>query len=103
MADLLALWPVLLFWPAVGLSILVAGLGLLKGRPTLLVTAAILISPASLYLVGTPRFRYVGLLLVPAYLLAASATRRGYVRVGGLLVAAIAGFFGWLVFLVQSE
>ena len=35
MADLLSLWPVLLFWPAVVLSILVAGLGLLKGRVSL--------------------------------------------------------------------
>ncbi len=103
MADLLSLWPVLLFWPAVVLSILVAGLGLLKGRVSLLVVAAILVSPASLYLAATPRFRYVGLLPIVASLLAAAATRRDYVRVGGLLVAATAGFFGWLAFLVQSE
>ncbi len=103
MADLLSLWPVLLFWPAVVLSILVAGLGLLKGRVSLLVVAAILVSPASLYLAATPRFRYVGLLPIVASLLAAAATRRDYVRVGGLLIAATAGFFGWLAFLVQSE
>ncbi len=103
MADLLSLWPVLLFWPAVVLSILVAGLGLLKGRVSLLVVAAILVSPAALYLAATPRFRYVGLLPIVASLLAAAATRRDYVRVGGLLIAATAGFFGWLAFLVQSE
>ena len=103
MADLLSLWPVLLFWPAVVLSILVAGLGLLKGRVSLLVVAAILVSPASLYLAATPRFRYVGLLPIVASLLAAAATRRDYVIVGGLLIAATAGFFGWLAFLVQSE
>ena len=103
MADLLALWPILLFWPAVVLSILIAGLGLFRRRPSLLVTSAVLISPASLYLTGTPRFRYVGLLLIVAYLLAASATRRGHVRLGWTLVAATTGFFGWLGLLVWSE
>ena len=103
MAEVLALWPVLLFWPAVAVSVLVAGLGLWKRRVSLLVAAAILVSPASLYLVATPRFRYVGLLPVVAYLLAASATRRGNARVSGILVAATAGVFGWLAFLVWSE
>ncbi len=103
MADLLALWPVLLFWPAVVLSVLVAGLGLLRRSASPLIAAAILVSPASLYLAATPRFRYVGLLPVVAYLLAVAATRRGRGRVGGMLVAAVAVLFGWLAFLVQSE
>ena len=103
MADVFSLWPVLLFWPAVVLSVLVAGLGLLRRSASPLIVAAILVSPASLYLAATPRFRYIGLLPIAAYLLAVAATRRGYVRVGGLLVAATATFFGWLAFLVQSE
>ncbi len=100
--DVLALWPVLLFWPAVVLSALVAGVGLLRQRPSLLIAAGILVSPAALYLAATPRLRYVGLLPIVAYLLTAAATRRGYVRLGGLLVAAVATLFGWLAFLVQS-
>ncbi len=100
---MLALWPVLLFWPAVVLGVLVAGLGLLRRRASSLVAAAILVSPTSLYLAATPRFRYVGLLPVVAYLLAASATRRGRVRIGGMLVAGTATFFLWLAFLVLSE
>ena len=64
-------------------------------RASPLIAAAALVSPASLYLAATPRFRFVGLLPILAYLLAASATRRGRLRVGGLLVAATAGFFGW--------
>ena len=102
-ADVFSLWPVLLFWPAVAVSVLVAGLGLWKRRVSLLVAAAILVSPASLYLAATPRFRYVGLLPIVAYLLAASAARRGRVGIGGMLVAATAVFFAWLAFLVQSE
>ena len=62
-----------------------------------------MVSPASLYLAATPRFRYVGLLPIAAYLLAAAATRGGFVKVSGTLVAAVAGFFLWLAFLVQSE
>ena len=103
MADLLALWPLLLFWPAVVLSILVAGLGLLKGRPTLLVTAAILVSPASLYLAATPRFRYFGLLPVVAYVVAARTVRGGPMWLARGLVAGVAAFFGWLALIVLSE
>ncbi len=103
MTDVLALWPTLLFWPAVVLSVLVAGLGLLRRRPSLLIAAAVLVSPASLYLAATPRFRYVGLLIIVTYLLAAAATRRDHVRVGGLLVAATATFFAWLAFTVFTE
>ncbi len=100
---MLALWPVLLFGPAVVLGVLVAGVGLLRGRASSLVAAAILVSPASLYLAATPRFRYVGLFPIVAYLLAASAIRRGRVRVGWMLVAGTATFFLWLAFLVLSE
>ena len=70
MADLLALWPVLLFWPAVVLSVLVAGRGLLRRSASPLIAAAILVSPASLYLAATPGFRYVGVLPIVAYVVA---------------------------------
>ena len=96
-------WPTLLFWPLVGLSVLIAGLGLFRRRVSPLVTAAILVSPASLYLAATPRLSYVGLLPILAYLLAAAATRQGHVRVGGTLVAATASFFGWLAFTVFTS
>jgi hypothetical protein len=78
-ADVLSLWLVLLCWPAVVVSVLVAGLGLWKSRVSLLVAAAILVSPASLHLAATPRFRYLGVLPIVAYLLAAAVTRREHV------------------------
>ena len=76
MADILALWPILLFWPAVVLSVLVAGLGILRRRVPLLVTAAVLVGPASLYLAASPGFGLVGLTPIAAYLLASAAIRR---------------------------
>ncbi len=93
-------WPTLLFWPPVGLSVLIAVLGLFRRRASPLIAAAILVSPASLYLAAMPRLSYAGLLPVFAYLLASAATRQGHVRVGGTLVAATATFFGWVAFTV---
>ena len=68
MPNILDAWPILLGWPAVVLSVLVAGLGVLRRRVTLLVTAAVLAGPFSLYLVGSSKFRLVGLAPVAAYL-----------------------------------
>ena len=96
-------WPTLLFWPPVGLSVLMAVLGLFRRRASLLIAAAVLVSPASLYLTAMPRWVWVGLLPILAYLLAAAATRQGHVGVGGSLVAATASFFGWLAFTVFTS
>jgi hypothetical protein len=93
----------LLFWPAVALSVLVAGLGLVRRRVSHLLIAAILVSPASLYLAATPRLRYLGLLPIGAYLMAAAVTRRGHTRIGWMLVAATAIFFAWLAFTVFTS
>jgi len=101
-ADILSLWPVLLFWPPVGLSLLAAGLGLVRGRVSLLVTAAVLVSPAALYLTATPRLRYTGWLPILAYVLAAVAVRRGQARAGWVLVTATAAFFAWLALTVLA-
>ena len=96
MADILTLWPILLFWPAVVLSVLVAGLGILQRRVLLLVMAAVLVGPASLYLAASPGFGLVGLTPIATYLLASAAIRRGRLKVGATLVAVTAAFFGWL-------
>ena len=100
MADILALWPILLFWPAVVLSVLVAGLGISRRRVPLLVTAAVLVVPASLYLAAFPVFGLVGLTPIVAYLLASAAVSRDHLKVGATLVALTAAFFGWLAWQV---
>ena len=96
MADILALWPILLFWPAVVLSVLLAGLGVSRRRVPLLVTAAALVVPMSLYLAASPGFGIAGLTPIVAYLLASAAIRRDHWKVGATLVALTAAFFGWL-------
>ena len=88
--------PVLLFWPAVALSVLAASFGLARRRPIPLVVAAALVGPTSAYLALTPRFFVWGLFPVGVYLVAAVATRRNHRELGAALVAANAAFFVWL-------
>ena len=61
MVDVVDSWPLLLFWPTVALSVLVAAFGLARRRPRLLLMAAALAGPASAYLALTPRFFVWGL------------------------------------------
>ncbi len=96
MHDLWEFWPVLLFWPAVALSVLAASLGVARRRPTPLLAAAVLVGPASAYLAATPRFFLWGLFPVGVYLMAVVAIRRNHRRLSAALVVVNAGFFGWL-------
>ena len=100
MAELLELWPVLLFWPAVVLSLLAASVGLARRHPMPLLVAAALVCPASAFLAATPRFFLWGLSPVVVYLVAAVATRRNHRKLGTALVAANGGFWGWLALTV---
>lgn len=94
--NILNAWPALLGWPAVVLSVLVAGVGVLRRRVPLLVTAAVLAVPFSLYLTGSPKFGPVGLAPVAAYLLASGAIQSNHVKLGATLAAVPAVFFLWL-------
>ena len=96
MVDLVDFWPVLLFWPAVALSVLAASFGLARRRPMPLLVAAALVGPASAYLALSPRFFVWGLFPVGGYLVAAVAIRRKHRELGAALVTANAAFFGWL-------
>ena len=96
MVDLVDFWPVLLFWPAVALSVLVALYGLARRRPMPLLVAAALVGPASAYLALAGRFLVWELFPVGVYLVAAVAIRRNHRELGAALVAANAAFFGWL-------
>ena len=93
MVDLVDFWPVLLFWPAVALSVLAASFGLARRRPRPLLVAAALVGPTSAYLALTPGFFVWGLFPVGVYLVAAVATRRNHIKLGTALVAANTTFF----------
>ena len=96
MVDLVDFWPVLLFWPAVALSVLAASFGLARRRPMPLLVAAALVGPASAYLALAGHFLVWELFPVGGYLVAAVAIRRNHRELGVALVAANAAFFGWL-------
>jgi hypothetical protein len=101
MVDLLNWWPVLLFWPAVTVSVLAALFGLARSRPRPLLLAAALVGPMSMHLaLTTPRFFVWGLFPVGAYLVASVAIRRHRSELGAALVVANAAFFGWLALTV---
>ena len=96
MTGNLEAWPLLLGWPAVVLSVLLASLGIFRRSVPLLVTAVVLVGPMSLYVAGSPRLGLVGLTPVAGYLFASGAIRRGDVKVGATMVALTAVYFGWL-------
>ena len=96
MADLLDSWSVLLFWPAVALSVPAASFGLARGHPGPLLAAAALVAPTSAYLALTPRFFVWGLFPVGVYLVAAVATRRNCRELATALLAVNTAFLGWL-------
>ena len=96
MFDFVSSWPLLLGWPAVALSVLLASFGLVRSSPGPLVVAAVLVGPVSVYLASTPRFLGWGLSPVGVYLLASVAIRRRRSGLAAVLVAANAAFFGWL-------
>ena len=47
----IAFWPALLFWPAIAAGLVASCFGILGRRPSWLVSAAVLVLPASLYLI----------------------------------------------------
>ena len=93
MFDFVDSWPLLLGWPAMALSVLVASFGRARRSPRPLLVAAALVGPISAYLALTPRFFVWGLFPVGAYLGAAATTRRHHRELAVALVFANAAFF----------
>lgn len=101
--TVLTLWPILLGWPAILVSIALSVTGIIRSKPLGLVVAAIIVIPISLYLAGTPRFGWIAL-LSPVLLLGVSiAIRRSLPLLAWSLFVLSAGFFGWLALIVMSE
>ena len=87
---------VLLGWPAIIAAVLLGAAGIRYSRGSWLVIAAILVTPVSLYLAGTPRFAGLALLAPGLLAGAALAVRGSRVGLAWGLLAAVAGFFVWL-------
>ncbi len=65
-----------IFWGCIATSIVLSAWGVGRRLPRLLFLAAIFAVPLTLYLVATPRFRWVGLLLPVPQVLAGSVVKR---------------------------
>ena len=89
-------WPALIFWPAIVAGAIAAGFGIARRQVVLLVGGAALMLPAALYLMATPRFRFIGFVPVVCVLLGAQAVRWNRVWLGSVLVAASVIFWSAL-------
>ena len=108
MESVLTSWPIVFFWPAVVMGLMLSALGLVWRRSSLPTAGAIVTLPAALYLSATPRFQFVGFVPVACLLLAAYTVRRDYgsyavlwhrVRIGWGCLAGAALF--WIVLAVM--
>ncbi len=100
---MITLWPALLGWPLILVSLALSVIGLVRGKSVWLVIAAIVVVPISLYLAATPRFMGIALVF-PVLLLGASiAIRRSLPWLAWSLFVPFVGFFGWLAVIVLSE
>jgi len=104
MGNLLEMWPAIVFgWPAILLSIALSAIGIVRKRPKWLVVAAILALPFSIYLVGSPAFRWFGL-AIPLLLAGAGySIFKNHSGVAWFLLAPFVGVSGWLAIVVMSE
>ena len=104
MANYLNWWPALLFgWPAILLAIVLSVLGITKRSPSVLAASAIIATPFSLYLGGSPRVGWLGF-IIPVLLVGASvAVRYRRVEIAWLLLVPIVAIVGWVASIVMGE
>lgn len=85
----------LLFWPALILSVALSAVGISHRSPALLWTGALLSLPASLYLAATPGFGLTALLLPLCHGAGALLVRKDFRWAAAFPIVLFAGFFGW--------
>ncbi len=97
-------WPAVVFgWPAILLALVLSVMGVAKRSPLPLVVSAVIATPFSLYLGGSPRFGWLGF-MIPVLLLGASvAVRYRRVEIAWLLLVPIVAVLGWVASIVLGE
>ncbi len=104
MAAYLTWWPAYVFgWPAILLAISLSALGVIKKGPAVLVSAAVIATPFSIFLGGNPRIGWLGF-MIPVLLLGASvAVRYRRVEIAWLLLVPVVVVVGWVASLVIRQ
>ena len=87
---------ILLFWPAIVLSLVTSAMGIRHRAPGFLLLGAALSLPAALYLMASPRFGAVAILLPMCHVGGAVALARRLPWISILLLLAFASVFVWL-------
>ena len=97
-------WPAVVFgWPAILLALVLSVLGISKRIPGLLAFAAIIATPFSLFLGGSPRFGWLGF-MIPVLLIGASvAVRYRRIEIAWLLLVPVVAVLGWVASIVMWE
>ncbi len=104
MSNYVNWWPAVVFgWPAILLAIVLSVAGIAKRSPSVLVASAVIATPFSLFLGGSPRFGWLGF-MIPVLLLGASvAVRYRRVEIAWLLLVPIVAVVGWVASIVMGE
>ncbi len=97
-------WPALVFgWPAIVLAIVLSVVGITKKSAQVLVAAAIIAAPFSLYIGGTPRVGWLGF-MIPVLLVGASvAVRYRRVEIAWLSLVPVVAVVGWVASFVLGQ
>lgn len=97
-------WPAIVFgWPAITVALLLAALGIRRGRPVLLAIAVVISMPFSLYLAGSPRTGLIGV-SIPLFLIAAAVcVRFRRPEFAWMLLVPVIVCLGWLGSVVLGQ
>lgn len=91
------------FWPLMILSIILSLIGVWMKKSKLLIVAAILIIPMSLYLAATPKFMIWGLIFPCLYIGSAYFIRIGNTRNAIMFILPVYFLIGWIGITVLSQ
>ena len=96
-------WQILLGWPSIALALTLSAVGMLRRQSGWLFVGACLLLPISLYLAGTPRFGWFGLLSPFLVIGAGFAVKSGRIKTALALHLPVLAGFGFLAVLVATQ